>query len=94
MQTAQSRAVGVLGAGRMGLPIIGHLVAAGFPVVVYDVDPGKRETVAEAGAGELLSLRRARSTARSAGCSNRAATNSTSTDSDAAPPDFANRSSF
>jgi 3-hydroxyisobutyrate dehydrogenase len=50
MQTAQSRAVGVLGAGRMGLPIIGHLVAAGFPVVVYDVDPGKRETVAEAGA--------------------------------------------
>jgi 3-hydroxyisobutyrate dehydrogenase len=50
MQTAQSRAVGVLGAGRMGLPIIGHLVAAGFPVVVYDVDPGKRATVAEAGA--------------------------------------------
>jgi 3-hydroxyisobutyrate dehydrogenase len=50
MQTAKSPAIGVLGAGRMGLPIIGHLVRAGFPVVVYDVDPGKRETVAKAGA--------------------------------------------
>jgi 3-hydroxyisobutyrate dehydrogenase-like beta-hydroxyacid dehydrogenase len=34
----------------MGLPIIGHLVRAGFPVVVYDVDPAKRETVAGKGA--------------------------------------------
>jgi 3-hydroxyisobutyrate dehydrogenase len=42
--------VGVLGAGRMGLPIIGHLVRAGFPVTVYDVDPAKRETVADKGA--------------------------------------------
>jgi len=50
MQTAEQRPVGVLGAGRMGLPIIGHLVRAGFPVVVYDVDLGKRETVADKGA--------------------------------------------
>jgi 3-hydroxyisobutyrate dehydrogenase-like beta-hydroxyacid dehydrogenase len=50
MQTAQTRSVGVLGAGRMGLPIIGHLVRAGFPVVVYDVDLAKRETVVDKGA--------------------------------------------
>ena len=28
--------VGVLGAGRMGLPIVGHLARNGFPVSVYD----------------------------------------------------------
>ncbi|HTU72403.1 MAG TPA: NAD(P)-dependent oxidoreductase [Trebonia sp.] len=42
--------VGVLGAGRMGLPIIGHLVRAGFEVVVYDPDPAKKEPVASSGA--------------------------------------------
>jgi 3-hydroxyisobutyrate dehydrogenase len=50
MRTSETRPVGVLGAGRMGLPIIGHLVRAGFTVVVYDVDPAKRETVAGKGA--------------------------------------------
>ena len=39
---AQPVHVGVLGAGRMGLPIIGHLARAGFPVTVYDPDEGKR----------------------------------------------------
>ena len=56
MQTAQERPVGVLGAGRMGLPIIGHLVRAGFPVVVYDVDPAKRETVANKGAAFVTGI--------------------------------------
>jgi 3-hydroxyisobutyrate dehydrogenase-like beta-hydroxyacid dehydrogenase len=42
--------VGVLGAGRMGLPIIGHLVRNGFPVLVYDVDAGKEAAVGERGA--------------------------------------------
>src|SRR6185312_5785134 len=45
-----NQVVGVLGAGRMGLPIIGHLVRAGFSVVVYDVDPAKKEAVADKGA--------------------------------------------
>jgi len=45
-----ARTVGVLGAGRMGLPVIGHLVRAGFPVLGYDVDPAKREAVAGRGA--------------------------------------------
>ena len=56
MQTADKRPVGVLGAGRMGLPIIGHLVRAGFPVVVYDVDPAKRETVADSGAAFVTDI--------------------------------------
>ena len=43
--------VGVIGAGRMGQPIIGHLVRKGFTVVVHDIDEGKREAVAGLGAG-------------------------------------------
>jgi 3-hydroxyisobutyrate dehydrogenase len=50
MLTATKQTVGVLGAGRMGLPIIGHLVRAGFPVLVYDVDPAKKDPVAGKGA--------------------------------------------
>jgi 3-hydroxyisobutyrate dehydrogenase len=42
--------IGVLGAGRMGLPIIGHLVRAGFEVVVHDPDPARQEPVTSAGA--------------------------------------------
>lgn len=34
----------------MGLPIIGHLVRAGFGVLVHDVDPAKKEAVADKGA--------------------------------------------
>jgi 3-hydroxyisobutyrate dehydrogenase-like beta-hydroxyacid dehydrogenase len=40
----------------MGLPIIGHLVRAGFPVIVYDVDPAKRETVADKGAAFVTDI--------------------------------------
>ncbi len=50
METARARPVGVLGAGRMGLPVIGHLIRAGFPVVAHDTDPGKRPAVAGKGA--------------------------------------------
>ncbi|WP_353193988.1 NAD(P)-dependent oxidoreductase [Pusillimonas noertemannii] len=42
--------VGVVGAGRMGLPIIGHLVRHGFQVDVHDTDEAKREAVLQAGA--------------------------------------------
>jgi 3-hydroxyisobutyrate dehydrogenase-like beta-hydroxyacid dehydrogenase len=44
------RTVGVIGAGRMGQPIIGHMVRKGFTVVVHDIDEGKREAVAKLGA--------------------------------------------
>ena len=49
--TTAIQTVGVIGAGRMGLPIIGHLVRKGFTVVVHDIDEGKREAVAKLGAG-------------------------------------------
>jgi 3-hydroxyisobutyrate dehydrogenase-like beta-hydroxyacid dehydrogenase len=42
--------VGVIGAGRMGLPIIGHLVRKGFTTRVHDIDAGKRTAVQERGA--------------------------------------------
>lgn len=42
--------VGVVGAGRMGLPIIGHLAHKGFRTLVHDVDAGKRKAVEERGA--------------------------------------------
>ncbi len=47
------RAVGVIGAGRMGQPIIGHMVRKGFTVVATDIDAGKREAVVTRGAGWL-----------------------------------------
>jgi 3-hydroxyisobutyrate dehydrogenase-like beta-hydroxyacid dehydrogenase len=42
--------VGVIGAGRMGQPIIGHLARKGFAVSVHDIDSGKRKSVEERGA--------------------------------------------
>lgn len=51
---AAIRTVGVIGAGRMGQPIIGHLVRKGFSVLVHDVDEAKREAVAKLG-GEWAS---------------------------------------
>ena len=37
--------VGMIGAGRMGQPMIGHLTKRGFEVAVYDIDPAKRAVV-------------------------------------------------
>ncbi len=51
MTIGQTRgSVGVFGAGRMGMPIIGHLVRKGFTVLVHDVDPAKESAVVERGA--------------------------------------------
>ena len=44
------RRVGVIGAGRMGQPIIGHLARKNFSVLVHDIDAGKRSAVEERGA--------------------------------------------
>ena len=44
------RSVGVVGAGRMGQPIIGHLARKGFTVRVHDVDAAKKPAVEERGA--------------------------------------------
>jgi len=37
--------IGLIGAGRIGQPIIGHLVRKGFTVLAYDVDASKRGAV-------------------------------------------------
>jgi 3-hydroxyisobutyrate dehydrogenase-like beta-hydroxyacid dehydrogenase len=42
--------VGVVGAGRMGLPIIGHLVKAGFRTLASDIDPKKKPEIEKRGA--------------------------------------------
>jgi 3-hydroxyisobutyrate dehydrogenase-like beta-hydroxyacid dehydrogenase len=48
--TAPLPHVGVLGAGRMGQPIIAHLARRGFAVRAHDVDAARREPVELAGA--------------------------------------------
>jgi 3-hydroxyisobutyrate dehydrogenase-like beta-hydroxyacid dehydrogenase len=51
MTTASAiKTVGVIGAGRMGLPVIGHLVRNGFTVGAYDIDPAQRDAVVKSGA--------------------------------------------
>src|SRR5258705_10853220 len=44
------RVVGMIGAGRIGQPIIGHLVRRGFTVFAHDADAGKREAIEQRGA--------------------------------------------
>ena len=44
------RRVGLIGAGRMGMPLVGHLARKGFSVIVYDVDGTKRAGVEACGA--------------------------------------------
>ena len=43
--------VGVIGAGRMGKPIIGHLVKRGFTTLASDLNPAKEALVKDLGAG-------------------------------------------
>jgi len=45
-----SEIVGVVGAGRMGLPIIGHLAKAGFRTLASDIDAKKQAEVEKRGA--------------------------------------------
>jgi 3-hydroxyisobutyrate dehydrogenase-like beta-hydroxyacid dehydrogenase len=42
--------IGWIGLGKMGLPIVGNLLKAGFDVVVYDVDSRRTEELAQRGA--------------------------------------------
>jgi 3-hydroxyisobutyrate dehydrogenase-like beta-hydroxyacid dehydrogenase len=43
--------VGVIGAGRMGTPIIGHLVKKGFATLASDLNPAREAAVTALGAG-------------------------------------------
>ena len=47
--------VGVIGAGRMGTPIIGHLVRKGFVTLASDVNPARESHVTACGATWLAS---------------------------------------
>lgn len=46
----QAVTVGVVGAGRMGTPIIGHLARKGFATAACDLNPARERDVAAAGA--------------------------------------------
>lgn len=41
--------VGMIGAGRMGQPMIGHLARKGFAISAFDIDPGKQGVVVAKG---------------------------------------------
>ena len=47
--SAAIRNVGMIGAGRMGQPMIGHLAGKGFAVAAHDIDPAKRAAVESRG---------------------------------------------
>jgi len=42
--------VGLIGAGRMGMPIVGHLAHKGYTVLVHEIDQAKRARVEATGA--------------------------------------------
>ena len=48
--SAVIKTVGVIGAGRMGQPIIGHLANKGFTVLVHDLDASKKTLIEARGA--------------------------------------------
>ena len=47
---AQGARIGFIGAGRMGLPMIGHVAKKGHEVSVYDIDAAKKPVVESKGA--------------------------------------------
>lgn len=49
-ETSNEMTVGLVGAGRMGMPIIGHLARKGFATFATDLDPRRRDQVCAAGA--------------------------------------------
>lgn len=50
MNAGAIRKVGFVGAGRMGMPMIGHVAKRGFEAVVCDIDPARRADVEARGA--------------------------------------------
>ena len=43
--TTTAKRIGMIGAGRMGQPMIGHLARKGFDIAAYDIDPAKKSAV-------------------------------------------------
>ena len=50
--------VGVVGAGRMGTPIIGHLARMGFATAACDVNPAREQHVTAVGARWVAAFER------------------------------------
>jgi 3-hydroxyisobutyrate dehydrogenase-like beta-hydroxyacid dehydrogenase len=48
--------IGIIGVGDMGLPMSGHMVASGFDVIAYDIDPDRLATAAAGGARPASAL--------------------------------------
>jgi 3-hydroxyisobutyrate dehydrogenase-like beta-hydroxyacid dehydrogenase len=48
--------IGIIGVGDMGLPMSGHMVAGGFEVVGYDVDPDRLAAAAAGGVKPVSAL--------------------------------------
>jgi 3-hydroxyisobutyrate dehydrogenase-like beta-hydroxyacid dehydrogenase len=48
--------IGIIGAGAMGLPILGHIARSGAPVICYDTNPATQERAREAGADTVADL--------------------------------------
>ena len=58
-----SETIGIIGVGRMGLPVCARLVGAGFPVVATDALPERERDVRRAGADWVGAVERAASIA-------------------------------
>ena len=52
----QVKRVGMIGAGRMGQPMIGHLARRGFDIAAYDIDEAKQAAVEKRGGRWQASL--------------------------------------
>ncbi|HEY0889101.1 MAG TPA: NAD(P)-dependent oxidoreductase [Nocardioides sp.] len=52
----ESTTIGLIGVGGMGLPMVGHLLQAGFAVVAHDVEEGRLGLARERGAEPALGL--------------------------------------
>jgi 3-hydroxyisobutyrate dehydrogenase-like beta-hydroxyacid dehydrogenase len=48
--------IGIIGVGDMGLPMAGHMVAGGFDVIAYDIDPDRLVAAAAGGARPASAL--------------------------------------
>lgn len=57
MEQSPIRRVGVVGLGRMGLPLARHLAQAGFAVTGFDVDPARLTALADVRGTPLTSAR-------------------------------------
>lgn len=51
------QSIGFIGVGVMGRPMAGHLIAAGHPVIAYDVSSAALGSIVEAGARRAASVR-------------------------------------